>query len=165
VALERKQKESKILTKLEEEKSSIMTEDSVDFNAITTKITDQMQQFDDELPKIDISFDETMKNEKLERSSKSLASRQLQIMWGKVEEAKVLNKKLQTAMEQGNKNAPAFRDENEIHEWINHHLTLLESITDAQSSSEDLMKDRGLLTERFFFFFLANANISLISNS
>jgi kinesin family protein 4/21/27 len=84
-----------------------------------------------------------------------LHEKQQLVLRRKVEEAKSINKRLQEAIEKGKKAQAMRNNSNNMQEktdiiqtWIDHELSLLMSITDAQISLKHLMKDRGLLTER-----------------
>jgi kinesin family protein 4/21/27 len=95
------------------------------------------------------------KQENQMKRKNDLHEKQQFLLRRKVEEAKLINKRLQEAIENGKKSQPMSDDSNNIQEktdliqtWIDHELELLMSITDAQISLKHLMKDRGLLTER-----------------
>ncbi len=84
-----------------------------------------------------------------------LHEKQQLVLRRKVEEAKLINKQLQEAIEKGKKAQDMRNNSNNMQEktdniqtWIDHELSLLMSITDAQISLQHLMDDRGLLTER-----------------
>lgn len=83
-----------------------------------------------------------------------LHEKQQQVLRRKVEEAKAVNKRLQEAMDKGKRvqamraNSKNNQDNDVVQTWIEHEMSILMSIVDAQVSLEQLRKDRRIYEDR-----------------